>query len=131
MSCLLWNCQGIGPLLTVHVFGDLLRHYRPDVIFPAETKVTSHNIEKLKRSWNLNSVTVDRVGLSEGLALLWRKEIQLNLLSLSRNHIDAMVNFSEGEPQVIVTGIYGESEAQNRGWTWELLRMLHTQHSGP
>lgn len=131
MSCLFWNCQGIGSLLTVHTFGDLLRHYRPDVIFLAETKGTSHNIEKLKRSWNLNGVSVDRIGLSGGLALLWRKEVQLTLLSFSKYHMDSLVKMEDSGPEIRVTGIYGESDAQKRSRTWDLIKTLHAHHTGP
>lgn len=99
------------------------------MIFLAETNGTSHNIEKLKGSWNLNGVSVDKNGLSRGLALLWRKHVSLDLLSFSKNHIDSMVRFEEGGNSVRVTGIYGESESWNRGRTWDLIRSLHGQYS--
>lgn len=53
-------------------------------MFLSKTKGTSRDIDKLKRKWNLNGIVVDRVGLAGGLAMLWRKETQIQLLSLSR-----------------------------------------------
>lgn len=70
MNCLFWNCQGLGTALTIPILGDILRAQRPDVMFLSETKGTSHDIEGLKRRWNLNGIAVDKVGQSGGLALL-------------------------------------------------------------
>lgn len=68
MSCLFWNCRGLGVPLTVLPLGDILRNKNPDIIFLSETKSLQHNIESLKRKWNLHGVSVDRVGQVGG----WR-----------------------------------------------------------
>lgn len=70
MSCLFWNCQGLGTTLTIPILGDLIREKRPDVLFLCETKGTAHDIASLKRKWNLHGIAVDRVGQAGGLALL-------------------------------------------------------------
>lgn len=45
--------------------------------------------------WRLgygNDIFVNRCGLSGGLALLWRDEIDVTLQSYSRRHIDVVIN---------------------------------------
>lgn len=124
MSCIFWNCQGIGSPLAGHGLGVLLRKYRPDVIFLSETRGSSHSIDSLKTKWNMHGVGVDSVGNSGGLAFLWKKSIQVQLLSFSVNHIDATVKFDEEGDSVRITGIYGEPNAQRRHNTWNFLRTL-------
>lgn len=51
---------------------------------------------------------VDSRGRSGGLALLWRKEASVSLLSFSRFHI----------------GFYGNSDRGHRHESWQLLRHL-------
>lgn len=36
------------------------------------------------------------VGLSGGLAMMWNKSIQLELVSSSNNHVDTKVKYGEG-----------------------------------
>lgn len=125
MSCIFWNCQGIGATLAANGFGILIRKYRPDVIFLSETRGSSHSIDSLKSRWNLNGVGVSSIGKSGGLALLWQKTVNVNLLSYSFHHIDATVQAEEGGDIVRLTGIYGEPDSQQRHITWNLLRNLY------
>lgn len=97
MSCLFWNCRGLGVPLTVLTLGDLLRAKHPELVFLSETRCLSRKIEFLKRKWNLNGVSVDRVCLSGGVALLWQKGVTVDLLSFSTNHIDVTVQLSGSE----------------------------------
>lgn len=131
MSSLFWNCQGLGSPLTVLSLGDLLRKLRPEVIFLSETKGSSQSVEYLKRKWNLNGVGVSSVGLSGGLALLWRKNVHVSLVSYSSNHIDARVRLEADGNEFRCTGIYGYPEARDRFRTWQLMRSLHTGDQTP
>lgn len=124
MSCIFWNCQGIRSPLASHGFGVLLRKYRPDVIFLSEIRVSSHSINCLKKKWSLNGVGVSSVGLSGGLALLWRKNVQLELVSFSKYHIDAKLTLEDDGSIVRITGIYGEPDPPQSHVTWSLLRTL-------
>lgn len=125
MSCIFWNCQGIGSSLAANGFGVLLRKFRPDVIFLYETGGSSHAIDSLKTKWNLNGVGVSSVGNSGGLSLLWKKSVRVTLLSYSFHHMDATVEVEDGGIVVRLTGIYGEPDSQQRHITWNLLITLH------
>ncbi|KAL0444623.1 UNVERIFIED_CONTAM: putative mitochondrial protein [Sesamum latifolium] len=51
-------------------------------------------------------------GLSGGLAMLWKKEVDVSLVNLSHNHIDVRVSSDRGVWRC--TGFYGEPKASRR-----------------
>lgn len=76
-------------------------------------------------------VDVSSVGSSGGLALLWTKHTNVELISFSRFHMDSLVTLAESETQFHLTGIYGASETDRRAITWNLLRTLHSSEPKP
>ncbi|XVF43854.1 hypothetical protein PTKIN_Ptkin02bG0073400 [Pterospermum kingtungense] len=76
-------------------------------------------------------VGVSSEGKSGGLAMLWKEEVDLNLRSLSKHHIDIEVVSGIGNQQWRITRIYGELATQNRANTWNLLRTLSAQSDEP
>lgn len=101
------------------------------MIFLSETRGPSHCIEKLKRQWNLNGVGMSSVGLAGGLALLWDKSVQLELVSFSINHMDVKVEYGEYGKWVRVTGTCGVPEVEQRHKIWDLFRYLNSDRSMP
>lgn len=71
------------------------------------------------------------VGLSGGLAMMWNKSIQLELVSSSNNHVDTKVKYGEGGTWIRVTDIYGVPEVDQRHRTWNLIRQLSTDPGMP
>ncbi|XP_031104441.1 uncharacterized protein LOC116007924 [Ipomoea triloba] len=69
------------------------------------------------------SFSVDRVGMSGGLALLWRDKDTATVLGFSQNHIDVIVSLP-GKPQWRLTCFYGYPERARRQHSWSLLRQL-------
>ncbi|XP_074352714.1 uncharacterized protein LOC141691861 [Apium graveolens] len=67
--------------------------------------------------------SVDRVGHSGGLAIFWRNNVNCEVTSYSRNHVN--VNFSNNETAAwSLSYFYGFLESQNRKNSWDLLRRL-------
>ena len=58
------------------------------------------------------------------LSLLWMKEVEVEVLSFSRNHIDARVGESSGNAWSF-TRFYGDRNASYRDQSWDLLRLLN------
>ncbi|KAL7111975.1 hypothetical protein ACP275_05G123500 [Erythranthe tilingii] len=131
MSCLIWNCQGSGVPLTIHVLGEILRKFHPDLVFLSETKTSAQRIEHFKRKWNLFGMAVDSIGQSGGLALLWKKDMNVDLLSFSPNHIDVEVQAKEKEAKWRFTGFYGFADQSQRHKSWNLLRTLRDHSDLP
>ena len=62
-----------------------------------ETKSKVKRIEKIKNRIGLaNGLIVPSRGRSGGVALLWTREVNLDINSYSESHIDAIVRESEG-----------------------------------
>ncbi|KAL0449241.1 UNVERIFIED_CONTAM: hypothetical protein Slati_1480500 [Sesamum latifolium] len=68
-------------------------------------------------------VNVDSKGKS-GLALLWSKEVFVDLMSFSSNHIDACVQLYDTEDYWRLTGFYEAPDARDRHQSWNLLHHL-------
>ena len=92
MISLGWNCRGLGNLRTVRVLGELVQRWNPNIIFLFETKINKRAMEKIMEKINfVNGLIVPRKGRGGGLALLWKREVDLEIMGYSRNHIDAIV----------------------------------------
>ncbi|XP_074363457.1 uncharacterized protein LOC141704005 [Apium graveolens] len=68
-------------------------------------------------------LTVEPQGRSGGIALLWKDAEDVNLMSMSKNHIDVSIKVIGKDPWRL-TGIYGEPIRAQRHKTWDLLRHL-------
>lgn len=66
------------------------------------------------------------MGNSGGFALLWRKDIKVDIHSYFSNHIEAVVELSSNSHSFRLKGIYGFLLASQRSGTWRFLRNLHS-----
>ncbi|KAG6676484.1 hypothetical protein I3842_15G153700 [Carya illinoinensis] len=66
----------------------------------------------------------DSVGSSGGIALLWKVDWIVNVISYTRWHISALVKGGVNEPTWQFTGFYGHPETAKRKTSWQLLEML-------
>lgn len=73
--------------------------------------------------------SVDCVGRSGGLAVLWNGGCSCSILSYSNNHIDLMV--TEDGVDSRVTGYYGMPDRSRRSFTWNLLRYMSQRNNMP
>ncbi|KAL0399794.1 UNVERIFIED_CONTAM: hypothetical protein Sradi_2322700 [Sesamum radiatum] len=94
MKILVWNCQGLGSLWTVHALDELIRLHDPALVFLSETKCKKRKCDNLKERYNLFGINVDSCGKGGGLMMLWRKDISVH--SFSSSHIDAGVFNEKG-----------------------------------
>lgn len=84
----------------------LVQQWDPDFIFLSKTKLKKRSMEKKKESVGFtNGLVVPSSGRSGGLALMWRKEITVDIQSYSGSHIDAVVTENSGFKWWI-TGFY-------------------------
>lgn len=69
-------------------------------------------------------LVVPSKGRSGGLALLWKKEIQVEVQTYFEHHIDSII-MSEGDsPRWRFTGFYGNPKTNKREESWSLLTRL-------
>lgn len=110
---------------------DLQKRESPDILFLSETKMNWKRIERIRWLMSMpNMVAKDCKGCSGGLALFWRRGVEVTVKSLSKYHIDAFVQEEDGV-EWRLSGIYGEPKAEEKGKTWRLLRILNNLYTKP
>jgi hypothetical protein len=66
-------------------------------------------------------------GRSRGIALFWKRSVNVSLRSVGRRHID--IDTTNGDGRMWrMTGIYGESQGDLKPETWRTMRTLKQQH---
>ena len=97
-----------------------------------ETKAGAKRMTKVKERIGFpNGLVVPSEGKSGGIALLWIKEVKVEIKSFSRFHIDAVVTDHSLDLSWRLKGFYGNPDTNLRRESWNLLRMLNTQYQMP
>jgi exonuclease III len=125
MNLLSWNCQGLGNPWTVQDLCHMVKEKKPDILFLMETKCKKERLEIIRVRLGFQCLfVVEPVGLSGGLALLWRDQKLLEVQNYTRRHINAIVHDSAaGEPWKL-TCFYGHPVTAKRHESWALLEHL-------
>lgn len=85
MSLLSWNCQGLGVTLIVRALKDIIRRYKPSLIFLMETRMEKKKLQKIQRSLPRfsNGWFVDPIDTSGGKRILsWKSSIRPKMISI-------------------------------------------------
>jgi hypothetical protein len=131
MSCLSWNCRGLGNPCTVHELANLVRVKDPLAVFLMETWSNEEQLELLHCRLHFNNkLVVPSNNKGRGLALFWKNNLNLSISNYSCSHIDSVINPGTDNAWRL-SFIYGEPVTHKRMATWNLLRRLHNQHSLP
>ncbi|KAL9422716.1 hypothetical protein AB3S75_034905 [Citrus x aurantiifolia] len=131
MRIISWNVRGLGNTRTFLAIKDILRCHRPQIIFLCETKMKSGQMTNMSKGLGYDSCfNVRRNGLGGGLALLWNNEVDVNIISYSNHHIDAVIHGVNGKIWRC-SGIYGHPETIQKRHTWTLLRRLAGMFTWP
>ncbi|XP_042969166.1 uncharacterized protein LOC122301869 [Carya illinoinensis] len=125
MSILVWNCRGLGNPQTVRVLRQLAKDKILSLVFLVETKCNCRRMDMIRRKLRFdNCLAVDSVGLRGGIALLWKTDWNVEIISYSRWHVNSIVLEEENGPAWQFTGLYGHPEVAKRSSSWQLLHML-------
>ena len=93
MSCLAWNCCGLGNLRTGRELVKIIRAKDPAVVFLAETLTDDARLEVIQRSIGFDHRwVVPRVGRGGGLVLYWKASINLTVEGSDKYYIDAVID---------------------------------------
>ena len=114
MSCLSWNCRGLGNPQTEDEVVALVTTKDPKLVFLMETKVDKPILERVGRRIQFtNLFFVPRINSGGGLALYWKSELVVDVQSFSNRHIDAFINHGADDAWRF-TGFYGDPETASR-----------------
>ena len=93
MSCLAWNCCGLGNLCTRRELVDIIWAKAPSVFFLAKTLTNNARLELVQRNIDFDHRwVVPREGKSEGLVSFWKSMVNLKIKSSHKYHIDAIID---------------------------------------
>ena len=81
ISCLSWNCRGLGNAATVKELRDLVKQVAPTVLCVLETQVHKARVESLKGTLGYdNFFAASSSGRSGGLGIFWNNNTGVELL---------------------------------------------------
>lgn len=130
MRILSWNCQGVGNTPTVRHLREIRGLYFPEVIFLCETKNRRSYLENVVGHLGYYDLhTVEPVGKSNGLALIWKESVNIRIIESNKRMIDALVKWQNKE--FFLTCVYGKPVQSERGDLWEKLSRLGTTRDKP
>ena len=114
------------------MLGELVQQWDPNVVFLMETKVKKKAMEKVMEKIKfVNGLVMPSEVRSGGLAMLWKREVQVEIMGYSRNHIDAIVTKHVSSNRWRITGFCGHLETHKRKESWEELATLNRKFKLP
>ena len=132
MIALGWNYLGLGKPRSVRELRKLVQRWKPKIVFLSETKMKKYRMEREKfKIGLLNGLIVPSVGKSGGLAMLWSRDIKVEIQAYSRNHIDAVLTDPDSNFKWRITDFYRNPETHCRKESWDLLRSLNQKYQLP
>lgn len=136
MKILSWIPRGLGNPRGFWILHDLLTKEEPNLVFLQETKVkTSFFTTKQFSLGYRNGLGLDCEGRSGGLAVLWKDDIDFEVLHFSSHHIHGVVTLQpEGDqspPKWSLKGFYGYPNASWRDEVWNLVKSFHGNGDNP
>ncbi|XVF82790.1 hypothetical protein PTKIN_Ptkin16aG0077900 [Pterospermum kingtungense] len=85
-------------------FEKLVKQQDSHAIFLSKTKMHVSKLERIRLLCGMSGcMSISSEGKNEGLAMLWKEEVDLNLRSLSKHHIDMEVHKAMGHGYISVT----------------------------
>ena len=93
MSCLSWNCRGLGNPQTEDELVALVGNKDPKLVFLMETKVEKVVLERIGRKIQKSNIfVVPRHNIGGGLSLFWPIDTRVDIQSYHDHHIDAIID---------------------------------------
>ena len=130
MRLLSWNCQGLRNSWTVRSLHKLVRDQIPKVCFLMETRLDKDGFGKHGRELPfLNKFIVKKPYSRDGLALLWKADVLLDVINFTENHV--LEKVVEDGFVWFLTGFYGWPEACEKKKSWVLLSHISFFVNGP
>ena len=131
MSCIAWNCRGLGNLRTGRELVKIIRAKDPSIVFLAETMVDDVRLEIVQSNIGFDHRwVVPREGRGGGLVLFWKATINLTIEDSNKSYIDAFIN-KNSENEWRLMGFYGKLELARRFEAWNKLKNLNKHSKMP
>ncbi|KAL0001316.1 hypothetical protein SO802_015097 [Lithocarpus litseifolius] len=105
---------------------NIVQRWDPKIVFLSKTKLRKKAMERAKaRVGFVYGLVVPKSNRSGGLAMLWRKEINLYIMGYAGNYIDAIVTESTSGFRWRITSFYEHPKTHKRKESWDQLCALN------
>lgn len=94
MRILGWNYRGICNASTIRALEAQIRKTKSDIIFLCETKANVDHIELKGNIRSFDKEVVEAKGRAKGLCLLWRSDVNVEVIEFNKHLIAAKVSDS-------------------------------------
>lgn len=133
MIAIFWNCRGLGHASTIRVLQELCNSHRPTLLFLSETKLcNSLQIQSIAHALKFdNSFSVPANGSSGGLAMIWKQELDVQIITSSPNFISLVVLNDPVDQPWFLTVVYGPTIPIFKPTFWDELRRIGDTVNGP
>ena len=130
MRALGWNCRGLPR--SVNALCEIVWRWDPNFVFLSETKLKKKAMDRAKRKMGfVYGLVVPKSDKSGGLAMLWKENINLEIMGYAVNFIDAIVTEADLGLKWRITGFYGHPKAHKRKESWDQLKALNLKFQLP
>lgn len=130
MSILSWNCQGAGSTEIIQRLREMRWVHFPDFVFLVETKQKNKFMIDTQRELGYDHlITVEPVGLSGVLAVMWKQCYKVTVLQEDKRIIDLQVQM--GSLVFYLTCVYGDPVKEKRQAVWERLSDIGMRRDDP
>ncbi|KAK8264561.1 hypothetical protein V6Z12_D12G118100 [Gossypium hirsutum] len=124
MKIFCWNCHGVGNPATIRELKQLLVANVSDILFLCETKVHSNEFSRIQSRCRMGGcLAVSSEGKSNGLAMMWREDVDVTIQTYSKFHIDSLIKLDNGEV-IRFTSFYGHPNPNLRHHAWDMLKKV-------
>ncbi|CAN1132549.1 Transposon TX1 uncharacterized 149 kDa protein [Linum perenne] len=108
---------------------DLIRKFRPSIIFISETRNQRKVLEQKRRAARFpNFWYQDPIGSSRGLAIWWVGNLNVDVLSSSEFYVDLRIN---GNATFFLSCVHAPNDSQERANFWNHLSTIRMNREDP
>ncbi|CAA0406188.1 unnamed protein product [Arabidopsis thaliana] len=123
-----WNCQGLRNPWTIRYLREMKKEHFPDILFLMETMNSDQFVMKIFNWLGYDYFhTIEQEGKSGGLAIFWKKHLELEFGYEDKNLLDVKV--SQGAKSWFVSCVYGHPVTSSRHFLLDLLSSIGKDRS--